>query len=61
MVYTEEKSQAQMDGIQCAEENAEEITVVDGASQSVADAQKACKEALRDVYAAMAPLHDSRW
>lgn len=61
MVYTEEKSHAQMDGIQCAEKNAEKITIEDGAGQSVAEAQKACKDVLKDVYAAMASMHNSRW
>ena len=61
MVYTEEKGQAQMDGIQCAKENAKEITTVDCASKSVAEAQKACQDALKAVYASMAYTHDSRW
>ena len=61
MVYTEEQGHAQMDDIQCAEENAEEITIEEGAAQSVAEAQKACKDALKDVYAAMASMHNSRW
>ena len=61
MVYTEEKSQAQEDNIPCAVNKADEITVTDGAPKSVAEAQKACKEALNDVYAAMSYMHNSRW